>query len=66
MLSWILYIDRSSTSSVSGTGIIFVSSEDAALEYALRFSFLTSNNKVEYEALIIGLKIAKELKVPVL
>ena len=32
-------------------------------EYALRFSFKTSNNQAEYEALIAGLRIAKDLKV---
>ena len=31
-------------------------------EYALWFAFSASNNEVEYEALIIGLKIAKELE----
>ena len=34
-----------------------------AAEYALRFSFKTSNNQAEYEALIVGLRIAKDLKV---
>ena len=33
------------------------------LEYALRFKFKASNNEVEYEALIIGLKLAKEVRV---
>ena len=31
--------------------------------YALRFRFKASNNEVEYEALIAGLKLAKEMKV---
>ena len=30
---------------------------------ALRFGFKASNNEVEYEALIAGLKLAKEMKV---
>lgn len=33
------------------------------MEYALRFDFKTSNNGAKYEALIIDLEIAKELKV---
>ena len=32
-------------------------------EYALWFAFSTSNNKAEYEALITGLKLAKELRI---
>ena len=35
VLSWILYIDGSSTSSASGTRIILISLEDVTLEYAL-------------------------------
>ena len=34
------------------------------IKYALQFAFLTLNNEVEYEALIVGLKFAKELDIP--
>ena len=64
--SWTLYIDGSSTTMASSAGIVFVSPEDASLEYALQFSFLVTNNEVEYEALITGLKLAKELEISVL
>ena len=33
------------------------------MHYALRFKFKASNNEAEYEALIVGLKLAKEMKV---
>ena len=33
------------------------------MHYALRFGFQASNNEAEYEALIVGLKLAKEMKV---
>ena len=33
------------------------------MQCALRFSFKASNNEVEYEALIIGLKLARKMKV---
>ena len=33
------------------------------IEYAFRFAFLASNNEAEYEALIISLKLAKELRI---
>ena len=33
------------------------------MNYALRFNFKASNNEAEYEALIAGLKLAKEVKV---
>ncbi|KAM1252521.1 hypothetical protein ACFX13_041348 [Malus domestica] len=34
-----------------------------AMEYALRFKFKASNNEVEYEALLVGLRLAKHLGV---
>ena len=33
------------------------------IEYALRFTFLASNNEMEYEALITSLRLAKELRI---
>lgn len=33
------------------------------VEYALRFNFLTTNNEIEYELLLAGLNIIKELKI---
>ena len=33
------------------------------IHYALRFRFQASNNVAEYEALIAGLRLAKELRV---
>jgi len=37
--------------------------EDISLEQSLRFNFKTSNNQVEYEALIMGLKLVNDIKV---
>ncbi|KAM2054673.1 hypothetical protein EV2_004350 [Malus domestica] len=34
-----------------------------AMEYDLRFKFKASNNEVEYEALLAGLRLAKHLGV---
>lgn len=45
----------------SGAGLVLVSPEGGIFYYALRFSFPSTNNEVEYEALIDGLKISKEL-----
>ena len=32
------------------------------VEYALQFEFSDTNNKAEYEALIVGLKLAKDVR----
>ena len=46
-----------------GAGIVLTSPKDDRLEYALQIHFKASNNIAEYEALIHGLKLAKELGV---
>ena len=45
----------------AGAGLILVSPEGVITEYALCFEFFAINNEAEYEALIVGLRIAKEL-----
>ena len=46
-----------------GADLILISPEGHRMHCALRFGFKASNNEVEYEALIAGLKLARELKV---
>ena len=41
---------------------MLVSPEGNKITCALRFGFKASNNEVEYEALLAGLRLAKELK----
>ena len=47
----------------SGAGLILTSPEGIDIEYALRFGFRTSNNEVEYEAVIADLNLAHSLDV---
>ena len=47
---------------MSRASIILITLDGMVVEYVLRFTFPTSNNEAEYEALIIGLKLAKELE----
>ena len=54
-------MDGSSTIAMSGAGIILVDPDQMLFEYALWFAFSASNNEVEYEALITGLKLAERL-----
>ncbi|KAL0349948.1 UNVERIFIED_CONTAM: hypothetical protein Sradi_4144000 [Sesamum radiatum] len=54
---WLLHVDRSSTTQGSSAGIITLPyGED--LEFAVKFGFKASNNEVEYEVLVIGMKMA--------
>ena len=60
---WGLYVDGSLNDGGSGAGLILVSLEGHRMNCALRFGFKASNNEAEYESLITGLKLAKEMKV---
>ncbi|CAL8132253.1 unnamed protein product [Prunus armeniaca] len=58
---WTLYVDGSSNAQGCGAGLVLISPDKVALEYALRFKFHASNNEAEYEALLAGLRLAKEM-----
>ncbi|KAL5582068.1 hypothetical protein UlMin_014510 [Ulmus minor] len=58
---WKLYVDGSSTETSSGAGIILVSPDGVKLSCAVRFKFKVINNQAEYEALLSGLRLAKEV-----
>jgi ribonuclease HI len=44
-----------------GEGIVLISPKGDKLHYVLQIHFAASNNVAEYEALIHGLKLAKEI-----
>lgn len=58
---WNLYVDGTSNVKGSRVGIILEGPNNITLEQALQFEFKGSNNQVEYEALIVDLKLAKEV-----
>ncbi|KAL5562544.1 hypothetical protein UlMin_032291 [Ulmus minor] len=58
---WKLYVDGSSTETSYGAGIILVSPDGVKLSCAVRFKFKATNNQAEYEALLSGLRLAKEV-----
>nr|GEX25310.1 reverse transcriptase domain-containing protein [Tanacetum cinerariifolium] len=60
---WILFTDGSSCIDGSGAGLIIINPKGMEFTYALRFRFNTTNNEVEYEALIVGLRIAGKMGV---
>lgn len=54
-----MFVDEASNSKGSGAGIVLVSPEGLVLAQVVRLKFSASNNKAEYETLMIGLKNAK-------
>jgi ribonuclease HI len=57
---WTLYFDGSVMKTGAGAGLLFISPHGEHMGYAVRPHFPTSNNMVEYEALLCGLRIAIE------
>ncbi|KAL0431963.1 UNVERIFIED_CONTAM: Transposon Ty3-G Gag-Pol polyprotein [Sesamum radiatum] len=57
---WLLHVDGSSTIQGSGAGIAITSPQGKDLEFTVKFGFKTSNNEAEYEALVIGMRMAHE------
>jgi len=58
---WMLSVDGSSNQQGSGAGIILEGPNGVLIEQALRFTFKARNNQAEYEALIAGMLLAKEM-----
>ena len=52
-------IDGSTTKKVGGAGVVLISPKGEILKYVVRLQFSATNNEVEYEALLIGLSLAK-------
>jgi len=63
---WVLSGDGSSNQLGSGAGVILEGPNGVLIEQSLRFAFKASNNQAEYEALIAGILLAKEMGAKVL
>jgi ribonuclease HI len=57
---WTLYFDGSVMKTGAGVGLLFISPLGEHMRYAVRLHFPASNNMVEYEALLYGLRISIE------
>ena len=58
---WMLHIDSLSNASRAGARLILTNPEGDAMGYALCFEFSVTNNGTEYEALLVSLKVAREV-----
>ncbi|XP_074373692.1 uncharacterized protein LOC141714046 [Apium graveolens] len=57
------FVDGSVAGSKCGAGFILSSPEGSEICQAIRFTFLLTNNEAEYQALLAGLSLAKNLEV---
>jgi ribonuclease HI len=58
---WRMHFDGSKTIHGLGAGIVLSSPKNDQLRYVLQIHFAASNNVVEYEALVHGLKVSKDI-----
>ncbi|XP_059630474.1 uncharacterized protein LOC132273531 [Cornus florida] len=60
---WMMFFDSAPWSNGAGAGLVFVSPQRQILPYAFSFPENCSNNMAEYQALIISLQMANEMKI---
>ena len=61
--TWVMFFDGSFTQQGSGAGIFFITPKRYSLPKVYKILFPCTNNIVEYEALINGMKIAAKWRV---
>ena len=59
---WTLFFDGSSWKQGGGIGIVIISPQGESFEFAFLTEPLTTNNQVEYEAILKGLQLLHEVK----
>jgi ribonuclease HI len=57
----VICFDVSYTLKGGGAGIVFIPLEDDVLKFAIQLDFPATNNITEYEGLVTGLRLAKDL-----
>ncbi|XP_025703549.1 uncharacterized protein [Arachis hypogaea] len=62
--NWSIHVDGASNREGSGAGVLLKEGEKVTAEQSLQFRFNASNNQAEYEALLAGLKLAQQLRIP--
>jgi hypothetical protein len=64
--AWVACVDGSFTKMTSGAGVVLINPEGVHLEFVIRLAFPTNINEAEYEAVIVGIEVAGELRVKIL
>ena len=59
---WVVHVDGLSTQHTGGIGVVLQSLEGDKLKHKVRLQYQATNNKVEYEALLKGLELAKSVE----
>ena len=59
--TWEVYVDGASNQKGSGVGLVLISPEKVIIEKSLSMDFLTTNNEVEYETLLIEMTMVQRM-----
>ena len=57
---WKVYIDGTANQRRSGVGVVLESPKKTIIEKSLRLGFSTTNNEVEYKALLQGMTMVRK------
>jgi hypothetical protein len=60
---WVMYFNGSYTLKGAGAGVVLIPPEGGMLKYAIQIEFPATNNTAEYEGLVTGLRLVKELSI---
>lgn len=60
---WSLHVDDSTNAKGGGASLVLKSLDGRMFSHTLHFGFKATNNEAKYEALVFGLKLARELQV---
>ena len=63
---WRMNFDGAYSKMGKGAGVVIVSPEGKILNFAFRLEFDATNNVAEYEALLLGIEIAKDMGIKLL
>nr|GEZ71184.1 ribonuclease H-like domain-containing protein [Tanacetum cinerariifolium] len=61
--SWTLFTDGASSPKGSGAGLVLIGPNGIKYTYALHLTFPSTNNEVKYEALLVRLRIARQMNI---
>ena len=59
-LSWRVYVDNVVNHKGSRMGLVLISPERIIIKKSLRLGFSITNNKAEYEALLVGMTMVQK------
>lgn len=57
---WKVYVDGAANNKSSGVGVVLIPPVGEKLKLAVKLDFRVSNNEAKYEAVVVGLRAAKE------